>query len=149
MNVVAEGLVNTERLKVVEVTLLHPAGCDGDLLLQRRRKSKEHLRGSQYGYLWWVTDYPYQGATVRAYDPVASAEALKVMPELDCAERVQDVLDGADAVVLVTEWPELVALDWTAAAKLMAGNVVIDGRNALDAAAVRGAGLLYEGIGVT
>jgi UDPglucose 6-dehydrogenase len=90
-----------------------------------------------------------EGATVRAYDPVASVEALKVMPELDCAERVADVLDGADAVVLVTEWPELVALDWTAATKLMSGNVVIDGRNALDAAAVRGAGLVYEGIGVT
>jgi UDPglucose 6-dehydrogenase len=90
-----------------------------------------------------------EGATVRAFDPVASAEARKVMPELHCAERVEDVLEGADAVVLVTEWPQLLALDWTAAAKLMAGRVVIDGRNALDADAVRGAGLLYEGIGVT
>jgi UDPglucose 6-dehydrogenase len=89
-----------------------------------------------------------EGATVRAYDPVASEEALKVMPELDCAPRVEDVLERADAVVLVTEWPELVALDWNAAAALMAGNVVIDGRNALDPAAVREAGLIYEGIGV-
>ncbi|HZL54667.1 MAG TPA: UDP-glucose/GDP-mannose dehydrogenase family protein [Solirubrobacteraceae bacterium] len=89
-----------------------------------------------------------EGATVRAYDPIASEEALKVMPELDCVPRVQDVLRDADAVVLVTEWPELVALDWAVAAELMAGKVVIDGRNALDSAAVRSAGLLYEGIGV-
>jgi UDPglucose 6-dehydrogenase len=89
-----------------------------------------------------------EGAHVRAYDPVATEEALAVMPELDCMESVEEVLDGADAVVLVTEWPELVGLDWTAAAQLMAGNVVIDGRNALDADAVRDAGLLYEGIGL-
>jgi len=89
-----------------------------------------------------------EGAQVRAYDPVATEEALAVMPQLDCVERVEEVLDGADAVVLVTEWPELVALDWAAAAELMAGKVVIDGRNALDADAVRGAGLIYEGIGV-
>jgi UDPglucose 6-dehydrogenase len=89
-----------------------------------------------------------EGAHVRAFDPVASQEALAVMPQLDCAQRVEEVLEGADAVVLVTEWPELLALDWKAAAKLMAGRVVIDGRNALDADAVRDAGLIYEGIGV-
>jgi UDPglucose 6-dehydrogenase len=89
-----------------------------------------------------------EGAQVRAYDPVATEEALAVMPELDCMESVEEVLDGADAVVLVTEWPELVGLDWAAAAALMAGKVVIDGRNALDADAVRDAGLLYEGIGL-
>jgi len=89
-----------------------------------------------------------EGAHVRAYDPIATAEALRVMPELDCAQRVEDALEGADAVVLVTEWPELVALDWQKVAAAMAGNVVIDGRNALDPVAVRAAGLIYEGIGV-
>jgi UDPglucose 6-dehydrogenase len=89
-----------------------------------------------------------EGAHVRAYDPVATEEALKVMPELDCAERVEDALEGADAVVLVTEWPEFLALDWAEAAARMAGRVVIDGRNALDPAAVRAAGLIYEGVGV-
>ncbi|HEY1776051.1 MAG TPA: UDP-glucose/GDP-mannose dehydrogenase family protein [Solirubrobacteraceae bacterium] len=89
-----------------------------------------------------------EGAHVRAYDPVATEEALAVMPQLDCVQRVEEVLEDADAVVLVTEWPELVGLDWAAAAELMAGEVVIDGRNALDADAVRAAGLIYEGIGV-
>jgi UDPglucose 6-dehydrogenase len=90
-----------------------------------------------------------EGAHVCAYDPIATEEARKLMPDLDYAERVEEVLEGADAIVLVTEWPELVALDWAMVARAMAGNVVIDGRNALDAAAVRAAGLIYEGIGVT
>jgi UDPglucose 6-dehydrogenase len=89
-----------------------------------------------------------EGAHVCAYDPVATDEARKLMPDLDYSGNVWEAITGADAVVLVTEWPELVALDWEAAAAAMAGNVVIDGRNALDADAVRAAGLLYEGIGI-
>ena len=91
-----------------------------------------------------------EGAHVRAYDPVADARRrCGDAASSSCAERaVEDVLEGADAIVLVTEWPEFVALDWQGVAAAMAGNVVIDGRNALDAAAVRAAGLIYEGIGV-
>jgi UDPglucose 6-dehydrogenase len=89
-----------------------------------------------------------EGAHVRAYDPVATGEARKIMPELDYAERVEDVVEGADAIVLVTEWPEFLALDWRDVAASMKGDVVIDGRNALDPAAVTAAGLQYEGIGI-
>jgi UDPglucose 6-dehydrogenase len=89
-----------------------------------------------------------EGALVRAYDPVATDEARKIMPELDYAERVEDVIEGADAIVLVTEWPEFLALDWKVVAAAMKGDVVIDGRNALDAVAVAAAGLEYEGIGI-
>jgi UDPglucose 6-dehydrogenase len=89
-----------------------------------------------------------EGALVRAFDPIATDEARKIMPELDYAERVEDVIAGADAIVLVTEWPQLVGLDWAAVAAVMSGDVVIDGRNALDPVAVRSAGLQYEGIGI-
>ena len=89
-----------------------------------------------------------EGARVRAYDPVATEQALGVMPTLDCATNVQEAVAGADAVVLVTEWPEFLALDWSELARTMHGTVVIDGRNALDADAVRAAGLSYEGIGL-
>ena len=89
-----------------------------------------------------------EGAQVRAFDPVATDEARKIMPELAYAERVEEVIAGADAIVLVTEWPQFLALDWPAVAASMRGNVVIDGRNALDPAAVRSAGLDYEGIGI-
>jgi UDPglucose 6-dehydrogenase len=89
-----------------------------------------------------------EGAIVRAYDPIASEEARRIMPGLDCAESLDDAVRDADAVVLVTEWPQFLELDWPAIAAAMAGNVVVDGRNALDADAVRGAGLVYEGIGL-
>ena len=89
-----------------------------------------------------------EGALVRAYDPIAADEARRVMPELDCAGSVEEAVADADAVVLVTEWPQFLELDWASVAAAMAGTVVIDGRNALDADAVRAAGLDYEGIGI-
>jgi UDPglucose 6-dehydrogenase len=87
------------------------------------------------------------GAAVRAYDPVAEQEAQRLMPGVTFAPSALDALDGADAVVLVTEWPEFGQLDWSAAAQRMRGRLVIDGRNALDAKAARAAGLTFEGIG--
>jgi UDPglucose 6-dehydrogenase len=88
-----------------------------------------------------------EGAKVRAYDPVAETEAKRLMPEVEFAESVLEAVSGADAAVLVTEWPEFSALDWAAVAEAMSGDLVVDGRNALDPAAVAAAGLVYEGIG--
>ncbi|MHB8241588.1 MAG: UDP-glucose dehydrogenase family protein [Solirubrobacteraceae bacterium] len=87
------------------------------------------------------------GALVSAYDPVAEEQARKLVSEIALAESPLEALQGADAAVLVTEWSELLELDWSAVAGVMKGNVLIDGRNALDPAAVRAAGLIYEGIG--
>jgi UDPglucose 6-dehydrogenase len=87
------------------------------------------------------------GAHVRAHDPVAEDEARRIMTGLSFADSPLDAVRDADAVVLVTEWDAFRSLDWAAAAEAMAGNVVIDGRNALDPEAVRAAGLVYEGIG--
>ncbi len=87
------------------------------------------------------------GAKIRVYDPVAEEEARRLIRGVHFAEDAFDAVQGADAVVLVTEWDELVSLDWAQAAQRMAGTLVIDGRNALDAAAVTAAGLTYEGIG--
>ena len=87
------------------------------------------------------------GATVSAYDPVAEEQARKLVAGIAFASSPLDALTGADAAVLVTEWQELVELDWSEVAAAMHGNLLIDGRNALDPAAVRAAGLIYEGIG--
>jgi UDPglucose 6-dehydrogenase len=88
------------------------------------------------------------GATISAYDPVAEHEARKLLGgSLQLADRAMDAVRDADAVVLVTEWPQCTGLDWDEVAAAMRGNVVIDGRNALDGEAVRAAGLRYEGIG--
>jgi UDPglucose 6-dehydrogenase len=58
-----------------------------------------------------------------------------------------EALEGADAAVLVTEWPEFAELDWREVASRMARPVIVDGRNFLDPASIRAAGLEYEGIG--
>ena len=87
------------------------------------------------------------GAQVRAYDPVAEEEARKLLIGVDFASSALDALEGADAVVIVTEWEEFGNLDWGKAASRMAGKLVIDGRNFIDPEVVRAAGFDYEGIG--
>jgi len=87
------------------------------------------------------------GAHVRAYDPVAEEEARKLMVGVEFADSALEAVDGADACVIVTEWPEFAELDWAEVAERMAGRVIIDGRNLLAAEDVQTAGFAYEGIG--
>jgi UDPglucose 6-dehydrogenase len=87
------------------------------------------------------------GARVRAYDPVAESEARKLIQGVDFARSASEAIDGADAVVLVTEWPEFAGLDFSDVAVAMRGTLVVDGRNFLDPEAVTAAGLDYEGVG--
>jgi UDPglucose 6-dehydrogenase len=87
------------------------------------------------------------GAMVRGYDPVAEDEARQLMVGVEFADSAADALDGADAVVIVTEWPEFCEMDWRQVADRMAGRLIVDGRNCLDPAAVVAAGFTYEGIG--
>ena len=86
-----------------------------------------------------------EGARVMTCDPVAGTV------HLPGAERVDDVwtaLEGASALVLITEWPEFVNLDWKRVREHMADPaIVFDGRNALDSSAVTAAGLRYMGVG--
>jgi UDPglucose 6-dehydrogenase len=88
-----------------------------------------------------------EGARVRAFDPVAIDAARERMSGVELCPSAEACLDGADAAVLVTEWPQIVGLDWAALAGGMGRALVIDGRNALDPAAMRAAGYTYEGIG--
>jgi UDPglucose 6-dehydrogenase len=87
------------------------------------------------------------GASVVAFDPVAEEEARRLLANVEFAGSELDAVDGADAVVLVTEWPQFRELDWVRVAARMRGTTVIDGRNALDPVTVRAAGLDYEGVG--
>jgi UDPglucose 6-dehydrogenase len=87
------------------------------------------------------------GARVRVYDPVSMAEARSMIRGVEFKDSAEAVVEGADAVVLVTEWPEFAELDLAEVARLMRGNVLIDGRNVFDPVRVREAGLAYEGVG--
>jgi UDPglucose 6-dehydrogenase len=88
-----------------------------------------------------------EGAHVRVYDPIASGRARELLGGAKVCASAEEALDGADAAVLVTEWPEFRELDWPAAKARMRQPLVVDGRNFLDGALLQQEGFTYEGVG--
>jgi len=86
-----------------------------------------------------------EGAQVSAWDPVADGAVH--LDGVEIAESALAALEGSDAAVVVTEWPELREVDWEEAGRRMRSKVLVDGRNMLDGAALRALGFAYEGIG--
>ncbi|MDQ3527835.1 MAG: UDP binding domain-containing protein, partial [Actinomycetota bacterium] len=84
---------------------------------------------------------------VSVYDPQAMGNAARVFPTLQYAESVAEAVQGAEAVLHLTEWPEFRDLDPVQLAASVARPLVIDGRNCLDAPAYRAAGWTYVGLG--
>jgi UDPglucose 6-dehydrogenase len=84
-----------------------------------------------------------EGAEVRAWDPIARPELQGV----ELFETPLEAVRGADAAVIVTEWPQLADLARDDVREAMRHPLIIDGRNLLDPAAARAAGFAYEGIG--
>jgi UDPglucose 6-dehydrogenase len=84
-----------------------------------------------------------EGAEVRAWDPIARVDLRGVSRH----ETPLEAVTGADAAVIVTEWPELTELASEETRAAMAHPLIIDGRNLLEPAVVRAAGFAYEGIG--
>src|SRR5215208_6364195 len=87
------------------------------------------------------------GATIRAFDPEGTDEAKKLMPELTYCGDSYATMEGADALVLITEWNEFRALDLERVKALLRRPVVIDLRNIYNPAEMRAAGLDYHSIG--
>jgi UDPglucose 6-dehydrogenase len=89
-----------------------------------------------------------EGANVRVYDPIASEGARQILGDAQICNSALDAVNGADAVVLVTEWPEFRDLDWEGEVKeRMRTLLIVDGRNFLDRDALTAAGFTYEGVG--
>jgi len=89
------------------------------------------------------------GATVAAYDPVAMEEAKHQLGDrITYANEAYVALEGADALLLVTEWREFRMPNWDRVKEAMQTPVVIDGRNIFDAKALRDQGFVYQGIGI-
>ena len=89
-----------------------------------------------------------EGAHVAAYDPMVPPGDHGLFPGVRVVGDAMSALEGADAAVLVTEWPEFREIDWKVAKSVMRGSCLVDGRNVLDPVVVRAAGLSYEGVGV-
>jgi len=88
-----------------------------------------------------------QGASVVAYDPAAMEQAERVLPAIEYAARAQQVAEGADALVIVTEWEEFRGLDLDRIAKTMRGRVLVDLRNVYERDEAERAGMTYFAIG--
>jgi len=87
------------------------------------------------------------GAEVRAFDPVAREQAEKVLKGIEFADDAYSAADGADVLVIVTEWDEFRALDLDRIAASLKGNVLVDLRNVYDRQDAEEAGLVYYGVG--
>ena len=87
------------------------------------------------------------GATIRAFDPEGMEEARKLMPELTYSGDAYAAMDGADALVLITEWNEFRALDLRRVKSLLRRPLVIDLRNIYKPEEMTEAGLVYHSIG--
>ena len=85
-----------------------------------------------------------EGADVVVWDPIARADGLHGVEQV---AGVADAVRDADAVVLVTEWPELQDVDWETVGATMRSPVFVDGRNMLDPETMRAAGFRYAAIG--
>jgi len=88
-----------------------------------------------------------RGATVSAFDPVARYQAEQIFSGIDFANDAYAAADGADVLVIVTEWDEFRALDLERIAALLKGKILVDLRNVYDRADAEAAGLTYYGVG--
>jgi UDPglucose 6-dehydrogenase len=87
------------------------------------------------------------GAIVVGTDPVARDTASRLLPSTRIVADPYECVDGADAIALVTEWPEFVSLDWERVGQLVRHRVIVDGRNCLNVDAVVAAGFTYVSVG--
>jgi UDPglucose 6-dehydrogenase len=88
-----------------------------------------------------------RGASVRAFDPVATEQAEKVFEHVEFATDALAAAEDADALVIVTEWDEFRALDLEKVAQAMRGKILVDLRNVYDRDEAAEAGLVYFGVG--
>lgn len=88
-----------------------------------------------------------EGCSIRAYDPKAEENAAREIPDIVYAHDPYEAADGAEAVVLATEWPEFAQLDWARIHKTMVRPYLLDGRNLLHRQEMQSIGFEYEGMG--
>ncbi|MDY8108796.1 UDP-glucose/GDP-mannose dehydrogenase family protein [Fulvimarina sp. 2208YS6-2-32] len=94
-----------------------------------------------------LSDLIAAGASVTAYDPAAGEHFARLVPGVRIADRIDRALADADAVVIATEWPEFLTIDWMAARLLMRRPVIVDLRNHLEAKRLIALGFTYRGVG--
>lgn len=94
-----------------------------------------------------ITALQDMGATIRAFDPVGMEQARQEMPDLCYCDSAYACAEGADALVIVTEWEQFRALDFDKLKRVMAGLIVVDLRNIYDPNELATRGYLYQSVG--
>ena len=88
-----------------------------------------------------------EGATIKAHDPVAISAARAVRPDILCCEDPHEAVRNAEALLILTEWPNFRELDYAAIKSSMALPCIIDAWNLLDMKALETLGFTYLGVG--
>lgn len=88
-----------------------------------------------------------EGAVLRVYDPKAMEKAKALLPDATYVSDMNAVADGADALVVATEWPQFKKLDLERARKVMTHPIMFDGRNMFDIREMERLGFIYKSIG--
>jgi UDPglucose 6-dehydrogenase len=88
-----------------------------------------------------------EGALVRAHDPQAMEKARAEVPEIEYCADAYAAAEGAEAVLVLTEWEEFLRLDWGKVRQIMARPLILDGRNMFSRATMAGHGFEYVDIG--
>jgi len=94
-----------------------------------------------------IKELQRQGASVKAYDPVAMNHAKELMPDIEYCSNAYQVADGVDGIILVTEWDEFRNFDLKRVKDLMRQPIFIDGRNIFDPQEMKRLGFIYTGTG--
>jgi UDPglucose 6-dehydrogenase len=88
-----------------------------------------------------------EGARLRVHDPKAMDKARAVLPEVTYCDDMNAVADGADALVVATEWPEFKQLDLDRVRKALTHPILFDGRNLFDPQEMEAMGFIYKSVG--
>ncbi len=88
-----------------------------------------------------------EGASIYAYDPEAMGEAEQLLPDVNWCQSAYAAMEGADVLVILTEWNEFRALDLKRVRQLLARPVIVDLRNIYEPRAMAAAGFKYVGVG--
>jgi len=138
-----------QRQLMVEKLRLHLGDLSGKLILVLGLAFKENTDDvRESAGIDLINRIRAQGARVRAHDPIALLNAQKVLDtEIEYITQPHEGARDVDAVVVATEWPQFRELDWPQIKQNVKNPLVLDGRNLLDPAVMKGLGFTYEGFG--
>lgn len=97
--------------------------------------------------LYFVPELVKRKASVRLWDPVAAQRFMELQPDLSCFDTPLECTKAADAVLILTDWPQIREIDLDALKKGMKCPIIVDGRNVFDPAEMARQGFIYHSVG--